>query len=97
MATHSRILVSRIPRTEEPHGLQSMGSLRVGHNQVTNTLEVTKKQQSRPFSPLVVSAQGPGISTAVLIILIIGWAEGHSWCLFLRAGCLSDSTWAGQA
>jgi len=32
MATHSNILAWRIPRTEEPGGLQSMGSQRVGHN-----------------------------------------------------------------
>ena len=32
MATHSSILAWRIPRTEEPRGLQSMGSQRVGHN-----------------------------------------------------------------
>ena len=32
MATHSRILAWRIPWTEEPGGLQSMGSKRVGHN-----------------------------------------------------------------
>ena len=32
MATHSSILSWRIPRTEEPGGLQSMGSERVGHN-----------------------------------------------------------------
>ena len=31
MATHSSILVWRIPWTEEPGGLQSMGSPRVGH------------------------------------------------------------------
>ena len=31
MATHSRILVWRILWTEEPGGLQSMGSQRVGH------------------------------------------------------------------
>ena len=31
MATHSRILAWRIPWTEEPGGLQSMGSQRVGH------------------------------------------------------------------
>ena len=30
MATHSRILVWRIPGTEEPGGLPSMGSHRVG-------------------------------------------------------------------
>ena len=32
MATHSSILVWRIPMTEEPSGLQSMGSQTVGHD-----------------------------------------------------------------
>ena len=32
MATHSNILAWRIPWTEEPGGLQPMGSQRVGHN-----------------------------------------------------------------
>ena len=32
MGTHSSILAWTIPRTEEPGGLQSMGSQRVGHN-----------------------------------------------------------------
>ena len=31
-ATHSGILAWRIPRTEEPGGLQSIGSQRVGHD-----------------------------------------------------------------
>ena len=32
MATHSCILAWKIPRTEEPSGLQSRGSRRVGHD-----------------------------------------------------------------
>ena len=32
MATHSSILVCEIPWTEEPGGLQSMGSQRVGND-----------------------------------------------------------------
>ena len=32
MATHSSVLAWRIPWTEEPGGLLSMGSHRVGHN-----------------------------------------------------------------
>ena len=32
MATHSSILAWRIPWTEEPGGLQSMGLQRAGHN-----------------------------------------------------------------
>ena len=36
MATHSSILAWRIPWTEEPGGLQSMGSQRVGHDWATS-------------------------------------------------------------
>ena len=32
MATHSSILAWEIPWTEEPGGIQSMGSQRVGHD-----------------------------------------------------------------
>ena len=38
MATHSSILVWKIPWTEEPSGLQSMRSQSTGHDWVTNTL-----------------------------------------------------------
>ena len=37
MATHSNILAWRIPWTEDPGGLQSMGSPTVGHDRATNT------------------------------------------------------------
>ena len=36
-ATHSSILCRKIPWTEDPGGLQSMGSQRAGHDWVTNT------------------------------------------------------------
>ena len=32
MATHSNVLAWRTPWTEEPGGLQSMGSQRIGHD-----------------------------------------------------------------
>ena len=35
LATHSSILVQKIPWTEESGGLQSMGSQRLGHDWVT--------------------------------------------------------------
>ena len=38
MATDSSILAWRIPRTEEPGGLQSMGVARVGHDLATKLL-----------------------------------------------------------
>ena len=44
MATHPNILAWRIPCTEEPGGLQSTGSQRIGHDRATNTFTF------RPFS-----------------------------------------------
>ena len=43
MATHSSILAWRIPWTEEPGGLQSMGSQRVRHDFVTEQHRVEVK------------------------------------------------------
>ena len=42
MATHSSILVWRIPWTEEPDGLQSRGSQRAEHERVSNTFTFTQ-------------------------------------------------------
>ena len=41
IATHSSILAWIIPWTEDPGGLQSMGSQRVGHDWVTNNFNST--------------------------------------------------------
>ena len=40
MATHSSILAWKTPWTEEPGGLQSMGSQRVRHDLVTKQQQV---------------------------------------------------------
>ena len=42
MTTHSSILAWEIPWTEEPGGLWSMGSQRIGHDQDTNNTKATK-------------------------------------------------------
>ena len=44
MATHSSILAWRIPWTEEPGGLQSVGSHRVRHNSVTKQQNKVHKE-----------------------------------------------------
>ena len=46
MATHSSILAWRIPWTEEPGGLQSMGSQWVGHDWATNTYTLSHHRSS---------------------------------------------------
>ena len=51
MATHSSILAWKIPQTEEPGGLQSMGLQRVGHDLAT-------KQQQKSDDPYLYSYMG---------------------------------------
>ena len=43
MATHTSVLAWRIPWTEEPGRLQSMGSQRVRHDWATSTFTVTQQ------------------------------------------------------
>ena len=53
MATHSSILAWRILGTEEPGGLQSRGSRRVGQDRATDTQRVSvlvKEKSSRPLT-----------------------------------------------
>ena len=45
MATHSSTLAWEIPWIEEPGGLQSMGPQRVGHNKVTEHIQILKEGQ----------------------------------------------------
>ena len=47
MATQSSILAWRTPWTEEPGGLQSMGSQRVGHDCATNTFKEHEERAGR--------------------------------------------------
>ena len=49
MATHSSVLAWRIPWTEEPGGLQSVGSQRVAHDGATdNNTGAQEPQQEKP-------------------------------------------------
>ena len=40
MATHSSILAWKIPQTEEPGRLQSIGLQRIGHDRVTECMRI---------------------------------------------------------
>ena len=55
MATQSKILAWKVPRTEKPGGLQSMGSQRIGHGLVTKQHQEvfqakTMEKLKAPFS-----------------------------------------------
>ena len=61
MATHSSILAWETPRTEEPGGLQSMGSQRVRHDRAT------EQQQIRVNSWSMAGASSASFLPAMLI------------------------------
>ena len=58
MAPHSSTLAWRIPWMEEPGGLQSMGSLRVGHNWATSLSLFTFMHWRRKWQPTPVFLPG---------------------------------------
>ena len=58
MATHSSTLAWRIPWTEEPGGLQSMGSLRVRHDWTTSLSLFTFMHWRRKWQPTPVFLPG---------------------------------------
>ena len=58
MANHFSILAWKIPWTEEPGRLQSMGSLRVGHNWATSLSLFTFMHWRRKWQPTPVFLPG---------------------------------------
>ena len=58
MAPHSSTLAWKIPWTEEPGGLQSMGSRRVGHDRVTSLSLFTFMHWRRKWQPTPVFLPG---------------------------------------
>ena len=72
MATHSSILAWRIPGTQEPGGLPSMGSLRVDMTEATR-----KQQQQHDVCQAFLAAQlvknPPAIQET--LVLFLGWED----------------------
>ena len=58
MATHSSALAWKIPWTEEPGGLQSMGSVGVGPDRVTSLSLFTFMHWRRKWQPTPVFLHG---------------------------------------
>ena len=58
MAPHSSTFVWKIPWTEEPGGLQSMGSLRVGHDWATSLSLFAFRHWRRRWQPTPVLLPG---------------------------------------
>ena len=58
MAPHSSTFAWKIPWTEEPGGLQSVGSLRVGHDRATSLSLFTFMRRRRKWQPTPVFLPG---------------------------------------
>ena len=58
MAPHSSTLAWKIPWMEEPGKMQSMGSLRVGHDRATSLLLFTFSHWRRKWQPTPVFLPG---------------------------------------
>ena len=65
MATHSSTLAWKIPWREEPGRLQSMGSLRVGHNWVTSLHQATRKGLAGGFFTTGATWEAPFIHNSI--------------------------------
>ena len=83
MTTHSSILAWRIPWTEAPGGLQSMGLLRVGHNWATSFSCIGEGngnplQYSCPENPRDRGAQWAAVYGVYRV--------GHDWSNLAAAG-----------
>ena len=82
MAIHSSILAWRIPWTEEPGGLQSMGSQRVGHDWATS-LSLSRD------NGLYQTRASRRLSSLSSQLLLFPWGCGGCFELFLLSVSLS--------
>ena len=77
MVTHSSILAWKIPWTEEPGRLQSMGSERIGHNSATNTFTFTTYLLSTYYVPCSEQSKVPafrGLTHSVSLAMNLDFA-----------------------
>ena len=80
MAPHSSALTWKIPWTEEPGRLQSMGSLRVGHDWVTSLWFFTFMHWRRKWQPTPVFLPGESQGQGSLGLPSMGSHRvGHDW------------------
>ena len=92
MAPQSSTLAWKIPWTEEPGGLQSMGSLRVGHDWVTLLSLFTFMHWRRKWQPTPVFLPGESQGQGNLVgCCLWGRRVGHDWSNL--AAAVADRPW----
>ena len=78
MAPHSSTPAWKIPWTEEPGRLQSMGSLRVGHNRATSLSLFTFMHWRRKWKPTPVFLPGESQDGGTWWAAIYGVAQSRT-------------------
>ena len=79
MAPHSSTLAWKIPWTEEPGRLQSMGSQRVGHNWATSLSLFTFMHWRRKWQPTPVFLPGESQGQGSLVPSMGSHRVGYNW------------------
>ena len=83
MAPHSSTLAWKIPWTEEPGRLQSMGSRRVGHDWATSLSLFTFMYRRRKWQPTPVflpgESEGRGSLVGCIVQFMGSHRVGHDW------------------
>ena len=88
MAPHSNILDWKIPWTEEPGGLQSMGLRRVGHDWVTSLSLFSFMHWKRKWQPTPVFLPGESQGQGSLVgCRLWGRRVRHDWSDLAAADC----------
>ena len=96
MATHSSTLAWKIPRTEEPCRLQSMGSRRVGHDWTTSLSLFTFMHWRRQWQPTPVFLPGESQGQQSLVgCCLWGHTVRYDWSNLAAAAAprMSESLW----
>ena len=78
MATHSSTLAWKVPWTGEPGRLQSMGSLRVGHDWASSLLLFTFIHWRRKWQPTPVFLPGEFQEWGSLVAAVYGVAQSRT-------------------
>ena len=85
MASHSSTLAWKIPWMEEPGRLQSMGSLRVGHDWATSLSLFTFMHWRRKWQPTPVFLPGGSQGRGSLVGCCLGVAQSQTWLKWLSS------------
>ena len=97
MATHSSTLAWKIPWTEEPGRLQSMGSRRVLHDRATSLSLFTSMHWRRKWQPTPVFLPGESRERGAWWAAVYGVPQSRTWLKRLSSSSSSQSIGASAS